>query len=333
MTKMDSRLDQSLADRFAAIALGHVTKEFPNKLDHVLNEAADARRPRDLHPIFFGSFDWHSCVHSYWLLARLRRLFPAMERAGDVDRLFAEMFTTENVSAEAAYLSRPLSAGFERPYGWAWILMLAAEFHRRGSDVLDPLERAFVARFMQYLPKLTYPVRAGTHGNTAFALVLAEEYARLAGNQALNGLMAARARDWFGNDHDAPAWEPGGDDFLSGTLVEAECMRVLLPPADFRAWFDSFLPRLEVGQPASLFEPATVSDRSDGKIAHLDGLNLSRAWCMRRLAAGVVGGRQERILLDCAERHIVPALAHVAGDYMGEHWLATYALMALAPSD
>jgi hypothetical protein len=330
---MDARLTQSLADRYAVIALGHVTREFPNKLDHVLAEAGDVRRPRDLHPIFFGSFDWHSCVHSYWLLARLRRLFPEMRSANDIDALFARMFTAENIAGEAAYLGRPSSAGFERPYGWAWLLMLAAEFRRGGAARLKPLEDIFVARFLSYLPKLTYPIRAGTHGNTAFALILAADYARQAGAVTLENLMAQRARDWFGADRDAQAWEPGGDDFLSGALTEALCMQTFLPPAEFAPWFALFLPELRRGAPKSLFETAAVSDRSDGKIAHLDGFNLSRAWCLRRLAAALDDAELADLLLQAAERHMAPAMAHVAGDYMGEHWLATYALLALAPAD
>jgi hypothetical protein len=330
---MDSRLTQHLADRFAQIALGHVTKEYPNKLDHVLNDAGDARTPRDLHPIFYGSFDWHSCVHSYWLLARLKRLFPSMEQRSNIDSLFTGSFTAEKIAGETAYLSRPMGAGFERPYGWAWLLMLAAEFRCMGSDALKPLEEVFTARFMQFLPKLTYPIRAGTHGNTAFALILAEEYARAAGDTALKALMTSRTRDWFWSDRNAPAWEPGGDDFLSGTLVEAECMRVLLPPADFLRWFSAFLPNIAQREPKALFVPATVSDRSDGKIAHLDGTNLSRAWCMRRLARALPDDPRGALLLDTAERHILASLPHVAGDYMGEHWLATYALMALGPLD
>jgi hypothetical protein len=329
---MDARLTQALADRYAAIALGHVTKEFPNKLDHVLNEAGDARTPRDLHPIFYGSFDWHSCVHSYWLLARLKRLFPAMEQRANIDKLFADSFREEKIAAETAYLNRPLGAGFERPYGWAWLLMLAAELKRVGS-ALKPLEDAFVARFVQFLPKLTYPIRAGTHGNTAFALILTEEYTRVAANRVLRDLMARRACEWFGNDRDAPAWEPSGDDFLSGTLTEAECMRVLLAADEFEIWFDAFLPNLVKREPRTLFTPATVSDRSDGKIAHLDGTNLSRAWCMKRLAAALPGDPRAALLLEAAECHIATALLHVAGDYMGEHWLATYALLALGPTD
>jgi hypothetical protein len=334
---MDARLTQQLAERYAQIALGHVTKEYPNKLDHVLNEMEDARTPRDLHPIFYGSFDWHSCVHSYWLLARLLRLFPESARAGDITWLFDRAFTEDNVADEAAYLTRPLSAGFERPYGWAWALMLSAELRRAGdkrwAKFFEPLEKAFVERFKQFLPKLTYPIRAGTHANTAFALILSAEYARVSDNAGLRDLMTSRARHWFGEDHGAPAWEPSGDDFLSSTLVEAECMRVLLPPEEFTTWFDAFLPGLAKREPRTLFVPATVSDRSDGKIAHLDGLNLSRAWCMKRLAAALSNDPRAVILRDAAEQHVVIALPHVAGDYMGEHWLATFALLALGQAE
>jgi hypothetical protein len=332
-----NHLTQSLAERYAAIALSHVTREYPNKLDHVLNEGGDACTPRDLHPIFYGSFDWHSCVHGYWMLARLLRLFPENARAGDIGGLFDDAFTENNVEKETAYLMRPSSAGFERPYGWAWLLMLASELRgagdKRWAAAIRPLEDAFVQRFLQFLPKLTYPVRAGTHGNTAFALILTEEYARDAGNKPLLDLMASRARDWFGRDHNSPAWEPSGDDFLSGTLVEAECMRVLLPREEFMPWFDTFLPDLMQREPETLFAPATVSDRSDGKIAHLDGLNLSRAWCMRRLADSLRGDPRGAILREAAERHVATALPHVAGDYMGEHWLASFAVLALGPID
>ncbi len=330
----DNRLTAALADRFAAIALGHVTREFPNKLDHVLNEPGDARTPRDLHPMFYGSFDWHSCVHGYWMMARLRRLFPDMAKAGDIAKLFDDVFVAEKVTGELAYLARPLSGGFERPYGWAWLLMLAGELRRdataeRWSAVLRPLEEAFVARFTAFLPKLSYAIRAGTHFNTAFALILAADYANVAGNADLLHLLAECAQSWFGWDRGAMAWEPSGDDFLSPTLTEAVCMRRLLTAAQFSGWFEAFLPDLVRGEPKALFEPAFVSDRSDGKIAHLDGLNLSRAWCMRLLAEAVPGDSREAVLRAAAEKHLQAALPHVAGDYMGEHWLATYAVLAL----
>lgn len=320
------------AARFARIALGHVTRDYPHKADHVMTGDADAYIPRVVHPIFFGSFDWHSCVHGYWLLARVRRLFPDGAEAGAIDALFADAFTPDKVEAERAYLDRSASRGFERPYGWAWLLMLASELRVAGSvhaDTLQPLADAFVARFRAHLPVLTYPVRVGTHANTAFALVLADRYARVADDFALRVQLTSRARDWFGADRAAQAWEPSGEDFLSPVLMEALAMQRLLPPDEFAPWFSAFLPDLARGEPAPLLTPARVSDRSDGKIAHLDGLNLSRAWAMRALAKATGSD----VLEDAAERHLAAAIGEVAGDYMGEHWLASFALLALTGVD
>jgi hypothetical protein len=277
--------------------------------------------PAELHPIFHGSFDWHSCVHGYWLLMRVRRLFPDLPVRERIDALFEEMLTPQKVAGELDYLDRAYTGGFERPYGWAWLLALHAEAQRQDvpawAEALAPLAAAFAERFRLFLPKLTYPIRTGTHFNTAFAMILALDWAE--GNDpALAALIAARARHYFGEDRDAAAWEPGGDDFLSGTLTEALAMRRVLGQDEFAAWLSAFLPRIEAGEPRTLFTPAFVSDRSDGKIAHLDGLNLSRAWCWRAL------GRP-----DAADAHLDASLPHVAGDYMGEHWLATFALLAL----
>jgi len=314
-------LNAETASKMARIALGHVAREFPNKLDHVLLGPDDALTPRELHPIFFGSFDWHSCVHGWWSLLTLRRLFPQMAEALEIETQADASFTSGKVATERAYLDRPLSAGFERPYGWAWVLQLHLEATRHGDrswgTELEPLARAFADRFRRYLQILTYPIRAGTHFNTAFALVLAMEWAETFDHN-LAELIAARARHWFANDRDCQAWEPSGDDFLSPALTEALLMSRVLPANEFGDWFAAFLPRIDNGQPATLFTPATVSDRSDGKIAHLDGLNLSRAWCWRSL-----GFPQH------AEIHLEAALPHVAGDYMGEHWLQSFALLAL----
>ncbi|WP_437586980.1 DUF2891 domain-containing protein [Sorangium sp. So ce1000] len=328
-------LTPEIGSRLAAIALGHVTREYPNKLDHVMAGPEDVKGPRDLHPIFYGSFDWHSCVHGHWLLARIYRLFPGAPGAASVRALLDAQLTDEKVAGELAYLRRPSSRGFERPYGWAWLLLLAAELSRyetdegrRWSAALAPLGDAFAGRLLSFLPKATYPVRAGAHTNTAFALALAQEYAAVKGDERLSRRCAEAARAWYGRDADCQAWEPSQDDFLSPALVEAECMRRALPGPEFRGWFARFLPRVALGEPATLFEPATVSDRSDGKIAHLDGLNLSRAWCWRSLAAALPEGDAVRAL-DAAERHLDASLPHVAGDYMGEHWLASFALLAL----
>lgn len=333
----ETRMTAELASRFASLALSHVTREYPNKLDHVLNDAGDLRPPRELHPIFYGSFDWHSCVHGYWLLARLRRQYPALPEGPRVRELLDAQLTAANVAAELAYLAQPMRATFERPYGWGWLLMLAAELSRdrseegaRWSAALTPLAAAFVERFSSFLPRATYPVRAGTHFNSAFAVALALDYAAVAGDDAFADLLRRKAEGWYGDDMDSQAWEPGGDDFLSPSLIEAECMRRALPPGRFLPWLQRFLPRIAVRKPSSLFRPATVSDRSDGKIAHLDGLNLSRAWCWRSLAATLGAADPRRaIAVESAEQHLAASLPHVAGDYMGEHWLATFALLAL----
>jgi hypothetical protein len=322
------------ASTLARIALSHVEREYPNKLDHVVEGPQDLRGPRDLHPIFFGSFDWHSCVHGYWTLARTLRLQPDIPETAEIRALFGRAFTSDKVEGERAYLDRASSAAFERPYGWAWLLKLQAELmalpEKRWALALRPLANAFAERLAKHLPKAGYPVRAGTHASTAFALRLAADYAEAVGDARLLATLIAKARSWYGADQDAQAWEPSGEDFLSPTLVEAACMARLLLEADFRPWFDRFLPRLAQGEPRVLFEPARVSDRSDGKIVHLDGLNLSRAWCWRELAGALPKGDARAVLASAAaERHLAAALPHVAGDYMGEHWLASFALLAL----
>ncbi len=323
------QLSADLADRFAAVGLTHVTREYPNKLDHVLTGSGDVLGPRDLHPVFYGSFDWHSCVHGYWMLARLYRRFPAIGQAPAIKVLFDSHLVASRIAGECAYLERASALGFERPYGWAWLLKLASELSlhttpegRRWSDALKPLADIFVARFTGFLPRADYPVRTGVHSNTAFAIRLALDYA----DQPLRLALIDTAQRWYAHDRDCQAWEPSGDAFLSPALIEAECMRAALPEPDFRRWFAGFLPRLGECQPADLFSPVMVSDRSDGKIAHLDGLNLSRAWCWRALADYTPDPEHIR---QTAQAHIDASLAHVAGDYMGAHWLASFAVLAL----
>jgi len=328
---MDHRLTPEIATRFAEAALGHVTREFPHKLDHVINDAADALPPRALHPIFFGSFDWHSCVHGYWLLLHVLRLYPDLPAGRRIASLANEALTRENVAGELAYLDRSHSGGFERPYGWAWLLALHGEASRQDTgwaDALQPLARAFASRFGEFLPRQTYPIRTGTHFNTAFALVLAGEWAS-AHDPALARLIRSRSIDYFASDRDCQAWEPGGDEFLSPALLEAFCMQRALDQPEFRIWLTAFLPGLGNGRPETLFVPAHVSDRSDGKIAHLDGLNLSRAWCWRRLVNDLPPDLADVANLT-ADRHLAASLPYVTGDYMGEHWLATFALLALS---
>lgn len=334
---MTTRLTPAIASKFATLALSHLTREYPNRLTHSLAGPQDVRSPRQLHPIFYGSYDWHSCVHGYWLVLRLLDCYPELPQATEIRTVVDAHFTQTNVAGELAYLSLPHNREFERPYGWAWLLALAGQLDAmrspeaaRWAAKLTPLTDAVIDRFMEFLPKASYPVRVGTHFNTAFALALAFEFAHETGRTALATLIEETAWRWYKSDADCQGWEPGGDDFLSPALMEAELMRRVLLHDAFNLWFGRFLPRLAQREPAALFEPVTVTDRTDGKIAHLDGLNLSRAWCQRSLAGALADGDPRKILLEeAAETHLKTALAHVAGDYMGEHWLATFALLAL----
>jgi hypothetical protein len=327
-----TRLDPATAQRFAAMTLGHVGREYPNLILHLLHGPEDARTPAELHPIFYGSLDWHSCVHGWWQLLRLLRLHPDLPEAPAIRARADAMLVVDKVAGEIAYLERPGNAGFERPYGWAWALALHDEASRHDAPwaaALEPLARLFAARFRDVLPRLTYPLRVGTHFNTGFALTLAWDWAGRH-DPDLRQPIAEAAQRWYAADRDCQAWEPGGDEFLSPALCEALVMSRVLDPDAFRGWFDAFLPRVATGEPATLFTPAIVSDRSDGKIAHLDGLNLSRAWCWRAIAAALgpahpVAARAEA----AANDHLAASLPHLGDDYMGEHWLATFALLAL----
>lgn len=325
-------LDRDTASSFAQLTLGHIEQQWPYKLDHVMAGPTDVRAPIDLHPIFHGSYDWHSCVHGWWQLMRLLRRFPDLDEADEIRARADRLLVPDKVAGELAYLARPSSGGFERPYGWAWALALHDELARHNApwgDAISPLAHAFAARFHSFLPKLSYPIRVGTHFNTAFALVLARDWA-LAHDLELVALIDARALDWFDGDRDCQAWEPGGDEFLSSALAEALLMSRVLDPAPFLGWFNAFLPRLGEGEPATLFIPAIISDRDDGKIAHLDGLNLSRAWCWRAIAARLGNDHPvSATARTAAEGHIVASLPHLADSYMGSHWLATFALLAL----
>lgn len=321
------------AETFAKAALGHVAREYPHVQVHAMTGPEPPFVPSERHPIFYGSYDWHSCVHGHWLLARLLRRFPGAAYAEAVRAHFDQAFTAAKVAGEVAYFTDGGSKGFERPYGWAWLLMLAAELRDHETswgETLRPLERVIVDRFRDFLPRADYPLRAGVHSNTAFALILADIYADAAGDAELSALFRSKALQWYGADADCQAWEPSGDEFLSSALIEAAAMRRFLTAAEFSAWLDRFLPGVGRREPATLFAPARVSDRSDGKIAHLDGLNISRAWCWRMLAADLTGDDPRReIMLDAADRHLAASLPHVTGDYMGEHWLASFALLAL----
>jgi hypothetical protein len=334
---MATRLTPATASKFATLALPHLTREYPNKLAHSLAGPEDIRAPRELHPVFYGSYDWHSCVHGYWLLLYLVDRYPDLPEAARIVTVVNEHFTEANAERELEYVNVPHNRGFERPYGWAWLLALAGQLQMmrgpaaaRWAKTLAPLAQAFVDRFEEFLPKATYPVRVGTHFNTAFALSLALDFAQVTAHTGFAELIETTARRWYFDDKDCQAWEPSGDDFLSPSLIEAELMRRVLPGDEFASWLDGFLPGLARREPTTLFIPATITDRTDGKIAHLDGLNLSRAWCQRSIARALPTHDPRKATLgDAAELHLQTALPHVAGDYMGEHWLATFALLAL----
>ena len=298
------------AETFARAALDHVAREYPHVQVHAMTGPEPPFVPSERHPIFFGSYDWHSCVHGHWLLARLLRLYPKAPSAPAIRAHFDQAITGAKVAGEVAYFDRPEARGFERPYGWAWLLMLAAELRRHPTGwgrTLEPLERVIVDRFHDLLPRADYPLRAGVHTNTAFALLMADVYAEAVDDRSLAALLRAKAEQWYGADVDCQAWEPSGDEFLSSALMEAAAMRRL--GSKFEPWFEGFLPRLRQSEPASLFIPATVSDRSDGKIAHLDGLNLPRAWCWRLLASGLPERDEGRaVMVDAAERHLAASL-------------------------
>ncbi len=333
-------LTQTQASHLADLALKGICKEYPNKPDHVLNHPGDVRDPRSLHPAFYGCFDWHSAVHGHWMLVRLLRLFPELPEGKAARSRMSGNLTAGNLAAEAAYLNAPNRQSFERMYGWAWLLKLAEELHdwededgRRWFGSLRPLTEAIVARIMDFLPRQRYPIRTGVHPNTAFGLAFALDFARRCVVYPLEQLVSERALTYYQADTDYPAsWEPGGEDFFSPSLMEADLMRRVLPSAQFRVWLHKFIPGLSQGRPQSLLDPAVVTDRHDPKLVHLDGLNLSRAWCMRSIASSLPEEDPARpVLLASSIRHTDVALEYVAsGDYLGEHWLATFAVYLLS---
>jgi Protein of unknown function (DUF2891) len=338
--KTASTLSREQASAFARLALKGIRKEYPNKPGHVLNGEADVKGPRAVHPAFYGCFDWHSSVHGHWMLVRLLRRFPELPEKDQIRAVLAKHLTAANLQAEADYFAQPNRQSFERTYGWAWLLKLAEELQgwedpdaRQWSRNLQPLTDTIVARYLAFLPKQTYPIRTGVHPNTAFGLAFALDYARAVGHKSLSERIEERSRTYFAKDVGIPAaWEPGGADFFSPSLMEADLMRRVLPPAEFHTWFQRFLPELARGEPKALLVPAQVTDRSDPQLVHLDGLNLSRAWCMRSLAGALPPNDPARkVLAESAAQHAEAALRHVAsGEYAGEHWLASFAVYLLS---
>jgi hypothetical protein len=328
---------------YAQAALANIRREFPSSIYHTMSAPGDfPYRPRARTPVFYGSYDWHSCVEMHWLLVRLLRAVPDAVPAAEIRAALGTQFSPVAVAAEAEFISGPDGLA-ERPYGWGWALALTHEAlawgepeGRKWAAALAPLADAVTRRFVDWLPRATYPVRYGVHGNSAFALSLALPYARAraaAGEPSLLTAITAKAHAWFGGDTLYPgSWEPSGHDFLSPALTEAELMAALLPAAEFAAWLSIFLPGVAGSEPAALFTPVVVSDSSDGQIAHLHGLNASRAWCWRRIAEVLPAGDPRTGPAEAAARsHAAAALPHViGGDYMVEHWLACYAVLLLS---
>ena len=331
-------IDSNTAERFARLALDCVQREYPNKIAHVLSGDDDVAPPRRLTPAFYGCYDWHSSVHGHWLLARLARLYPWAAFAADARNAVAQNLTAANIAAETAYLSGPGRVSFERPYGLAWLLQLAAELDawddpaaQQWRGAIAPLEALAAARISAWLPKLTYPIRVGEHSQTAFAFGLIWDWARQTGSKEMLALLRERSLSYYRGDRDCPLdWEPSGQDFLSPCLAEADLLRRMLDPDQFAGWLDGFLPGIPRNGDIWL-DPAIVTDRSDPKLAHLDGLNLSRAWMLEGIASGLPESDPRRpALMDSAARHTQAGLAGVGNEhYEGGHWLGSFATYLL----
>ena len=324
--------------RFAEMALAGIHREYPNHVSHLMRGDEDARAPRELWPVFHGCFDWHSAVHGHWCLVRLLRCYPEAPCAASARDALRSSFTPERVAGEVAYFGAEGRAGFERPYGLAWLLQLCAELRewddpdgRAWHGLLAALETIAVARFTEWLPKLPWPIRSGEHSQTAFALGLAWDWARAADDSAVAALVRARALAFYRDDAEAPiAYEPSGHDFLSPILAEADLMRRLLSGTEFAAWLARFLPDLSSKAAARWLEPVTTPDRADGKLAHLDGLNLSRAWMLEGIVTALRRGKARNRLERAANGHRSRGIAGATGEhYMGSHWLGSFATYLL----
>ncbi|HRW76089.1 MAG: DUF2891 domain-containing protein [Lewinellaceae bacterium] len=326
-------LDMAQASRLAALPVRCLQTEFPNKLNQVLGSEQEMGTPRQLHPAFFGCFDWHSSVHGHWMLVATLRRFPDLPEADQIRPLVQSTLSAENLAGELAYFQRASEKSFERTYGWAWLLRLSMELQQwedpLGQELaanLEPLTRLIVGKYKDYLPRLVYPIRTGEHPNTAFGLSHAWDFASFTGDSVLMDLIETHAYRFFATDRDGPlSWEPSGYDFLSPCLEEADLMRRIMPVDMFRPWLRGFLPGL--ADPAFTLTPGEVRDRTDGKLVHLDGLNFSRAWCLYDLARSLP---EYGHLRQIADQHMASSLPRMTdGAYEGEHWLASFAWLAL----
>ena len=333
-----STLDAVFLERMAGMALANISREYPNHLMHLLDGDRDALPPRELHPIFYGAYDWHSAVHNYWMLARLLRLLPAAPFSGELRRVFAQQLTVVKVAQECAYFDDPKRASYERPYGLAWLLQFSAELAEWGTAeargwraALAPLEAVATARFRSWLPKLWYPIRSGEHSQSAFALGLVHDWARSSGDEAMLDLVKFKSIEFHRHDVQAPLiYEPSGQDFLSPVLAEADLMRRVLPAEAFGRWLAAFLPQIPTDGRRWL-EPAVSRDPTDPKLAHLDGLNISRAWMLEGIASALPRDDARLTALSAAAaQHAETGLAAIREEhYEGSHWLPSFAVYLL----
>lgn len=329
MPSFELKLDLAQANRLASLPLSCIQQEYPNKMGAIYEKASDIGAPKDQHPAFYGCFDWHSAVHGHWVLVRLLKAFPDLDNQEQIRKQLNENLTAANIQAEVAYFDlNSYTESYERTYGWAWLLQLANELKswddaeaKEWYQNIKPLADLVIEKYKEYLPKLNYPIRVGEHTNTAFGLTFAWDYAQAVGDKELVKLIEKRAKDFYLTDANCPiSWEPSGYDFLSPCLEEADLMRRILPETEFKTWFKAFLPVIEL-------VPATVSDRTDGKLVHLDGLNFSRAWCLYGIANQYP---EYENLLEIADEHLDFSLGNIVdGDYAGQHWLGSFALYAL----
>jgi len=341
MPKPDFRhsMTDEQVSAFAQLALDGIVREWPNKPGQVYVGPESAQTPRQMHPVFYGSFDWHSAVHGHWLLIRLLKEYPDASINTEIRKVLNEQLTTKGLLQEAAYFDEKQNKGFERMYGWAWLLRMATELHgwddrdgRRWAAALRPLEQRIVQGVLDYLPRLSYPIRTGTHPDTAFALAFELDYARTIGHMKLEHMILDKAREFYLDDTDYPCrYEPSGEDFFSSGLNEADLMRRVLSADEFSTWLDGFLPGVGDGDLSNLGIPVEVSDPTDGRLVHLAGLDLSRAWTLNGIAAALPGDDPRRqVLTDAALAHTSVGLDYVfSGFYEGHHWLASFAVYLL----
>lgn len=327
-------ITKEIAENLSRLPVKCLQKEYPNKLNQSLTDVTEIGPPAQLHPAFFGCYDWHSSVHGHWMLVKLLKQFPDLSRKDTILTLLTENLTAKNINAEIAYFKRKSEKSYERTYGWAWLLKLQQELDswpipeaKEIAQNLQPLTDLLVERYLEFLPRLNYPIRSGEHPNTGFGLALAYDYAESAKKDSLVQSIKTRSKDYFLNDNLCPmTWEPGGFDFLSPCLQEADLMARVLAPEEFKDWLDRFLPDLK--NPEFKLEQAKVSDRTDGKLVHLDGVNFCRAWSLYRIVKVIP---EYHHLIRVANQHIEASLPNISdGGYEGEHWLASFAIYALS---